>query len=251
LAVLAPLIYGVVLFANPLAAARFQTASIFIAVAAIVARRWLRTGVAAVLAVALGLFIGLPYLNVGRTAERWEGFAELPSTVLRTAVGSGDFDAYAMLLSTLWYVERVGVTWGRQLLGVLLFWVPRAWWNDKPVGSGRVVAEYLGLPNPNVSSPLPAEALMNGGILFVPLAAFVFGALLRRLDDLYWAENAGPVRRIDLAYPLWLGMVFFLSRGDLLSGFAFTFGTTAAAVIVTIPIGTKGLKRLLGTRGSP
>jgi hypothetical protein len=130
----------------------------------------------------------------------------------------------------------VGVTWGRQLLGVVLFWVPRAWWQEKPFGSGRIVAEYLGLPNVNVSCPLPAEALVNWGPLCVPVAAMLFGVLLRRLDDAYWSEGAdGRIRRIDLAYPLWLGMIFFVSRGELLSGVAYSVGITAAALVVSLP----------------
>jgi hypothetical protein len=116
------------------------------------------------------------------------------------------------------------------------------------VGSGRVVAEYLGLPNVNVSSPLPAEALMNWGIVCVPVVAIMFGMLLRRLDDLYWRRCDAGVRRIDLVYPLWLGMVFFLSRGDLLSGFAYAVGTTAAAAAVTLPVGI-GLRRHSRGRG--
>jgi hypothetical protein len=236
--VLALVVYCVLLFANPLAAPRFQTASIVIGVVAIVAKRRLRTGFAAIVALLLGLFVGLPYLNVGRYSERVDVFRAFPATeTMGNVVASGDFDAYSMLLATVWYVDRVGVTWGRQLVGVALFWVPRAWWEGKPLGSGRIVAEYLGFPNVNLSSPLPAEALINWGLLFVPVAALLFGAFLRRIDDLYWLSSGTAVRRIDLAYPLLLGMVFFVSRGDLMSGFAYTVGTTAAAVAVTVPVG--------------
>jgi hypothetical protein len=219
-----------------------------LAVAAILARRQLRTGVAAVGALVCGLFVGLPYLNVGRYSEALDAFEGLPSSsMIGSAISSGDFDAYAMLLATIWHVEHAGVTWGRQLLGVALFWVPRAWWDAKPVGSGRVVAEHVGLHNVNVSSPLPAEALINLGPLFVPVAAILVGMLLRRLDDAYWAPSDGRLRRIDLAYPLWLGMVFFVSRGDLLSGFAYTVGTTAAALAVTVSVRATWLRRTAAT----
>ena len=63
------------------------------------------------------------------------------------------------------------VTWGRQLLGAILFWLPRFLGETKPIGSGAFVAEqYCGFTN--ISMPWFAEGFINFG--YIGIAFFTF-----------------------------------------------------------------------------
>ncbi len=231
---------GVGLIDNPLAAPRYYTGMALIGLAAIVILRRLRTGIAFVPLVSFGILFAMPILNQGRQDVSGEAYYRGVNEpeYIESVIG-GDFDAYSGVLRTREYIEEPGrITKGRQLLGVALFWIPRSFWPEKPVGSGTHVALEYGWVSSNVSAALPAEALINFGWLGIPLFAIVFGRILRRLDDLYWGVGSHvkppAVRVIDVVYPFWLGMVIFLSRGDLLSGFAYTAGITIAALPILI-----------------
>jgi hypothetical protein len=188
---------------------------------------------------ALGLLL-MPALNLGRRSAEFD-IAMLTPQVrsINTNLTSSDFDAYVNLALINKLIDFEGVTYGRQLLGALLFWVPRSFWTDKPFGSGWYMAETLGLPFRNISAPLPAEALINFGLFGLPFVAMLFGALIYRTDHHYFlGQNGRPPQRfqiIDCIYPFWLGLVVFITRGDLLNGFAYFSGVTFAAFLALLP----------------
>ena len=136
---------------------------------------------------------------------------------------SPSFDAYEMGVHTLQYTSKNGVTHGRQLLGPLLFWIPRPLWQGKPVGSGGVIARYFAYHELNLSCPLPFEGYINFGVIGLIIFAFGFGWLLASLDENYWVKiKAGSSSIISVYYPFLAGFVFFIMRGDLMSGFSYT-----------------------------
>lgn len=232
------LVIAYLLLNNPLAAARFSTAAVFIGFVSITVLRKRRTGTLLVGALLAGNLVLMPLLNVGRYAETGTEFLE---GVIRDGansglnrMASGDFDAYAMLVSAQQYTKDMGVTLGRQLLGVGLFWVPRSWWPSKPIGSGHEIASHYHYPNENLSCPLPAEGLMNFGVVGLAAFAAAWGAGLRKMDDAYWKAPGPMSSRLQVVYPFLLGAIFFVSRGDLLSGFAYTVGVTLGLVVPTV-----------------
>lgn len=232
---------GVLWFDNPVAAARYWTATVLLGFFVVGFMRGRRTGGLLICALVVGVFL-LPALNVGRTEERVSAVAEGLPTSVRVPdylATSGDFDAYANLLLTARYVDEAGPTWGRQFLGVALFWVPRNLWPSKPVGSGYEIAVHMGFLQKNIASPLPAEALINLGWLGIPILALLFGATLGHLDGVYHRRSRWRRREprvIDALYPFWLGMVLFVTRGDLLSSFAYLAGITLAGLLATLSI---------------
>lgn len=131
----------------------------------------------------------------------------------------GNYDAYAMLCSVVRYIILHGVTFGWQLLGCLLFFVPRAFWPTKPIGSGITVANYLGYPFDNVSCPLPAEFLINFGYVGVIFGAAATGVLINYIDTTYRSGKYGMFFRT--MYPIVVMFIFFVLRGDLLSSFSY------------------------------
>lgn len=73
----------------------------------------------------------------------------------------GHFDSYQSILSVL---NSEIITYGNQLLGVLLFWVPRSIWSNKPIGSGAFMAEITNLDFSNISMNYFAEGYINFGV---------------------------------------------------------------------------------------
>ena len=159
---------------------------------------------------------------------RWEDFTfSMFGEAIVDAIGNlprgfcaVDYDAYSMVARTLQYVGSVGATGGYQLLGSLLFFVPRALWPTKPEGSGNLVCAAQGQTQLNISSPLPAEGIVNFGIAGLLIFAVVAALVCRRLDR-WFVESESPLR---LFYPFACLLLFFMMRGDLLSSFAFTVG---------------------------
>ena len=148
---------------------------------------------------------------------------------------AGDYDAYTMLTLAVEYVQKNGLTWGRQLLGVVLFWVPRSVWITKPVGSGHMLATNLGWSFTNLSCPLPAEMLLNFGWLGIIVGGYFLGKLIAYLDKMYWKNvslTGREPRRIDPLYHCIIFFFFFMCRGDLLSSVAYMMSYIAVWVIV-------------------
>lgn len=142
-----------------------------------------------------------------------------------------NYDAYAMLARGIDYVEEAGSSMGYQLLGTLLFFVPRSVWPDKPLGSGYMVAQYQGQTFTNVSFPLPAEAVINFGVVGVIAFAAVFALAIRGLDNAFWS---GGLRRFAPFYPVACFVFFFMLRGDLMSSFAYFTGYLTVYIALSL-----------------
>lgn len=185
----------------------------------------------------VGFIVVLPFLNAFRlTAFEDVNIIRSLLNAIRgipTAWLAGDYDAFTMMCLATEYVQLRGVTWFRQLLGAILFFVPRVLWPAKPTGSGGIAGAALGLSFLNISMPLPGEGYMNCGLLGVILFAFAIGYVTSRIDRAYWVGDGygDEVRSIELIYPLAMLMFFFICRGDLLSSWAYTFANIAIWVV--------------------
>lgn len=171
----------------------------------------------------LGLFIIFPMLGYARTAQILSEFFKnigSGSTFLNNIL-SGDYDAFSMVVYTFKYIGIVGVSFGHQLLGVLLFFIPRSFWMSKPIGSGYVVSNELSLSFNNISNPLVAEGLINFGIIGVVLFAVFFSYITKKIDIIYWFKTDRNQVVVKTLYPFIIGLFFFMSRGDLLSTFSY------------------------------
>lgn len=146
------------------------------------------------------------------------------------AFTSGDFDNYSTLNMAVIHVEDYGISFGRQLLGVILFFVPRAIWPTKPIGSGAYMATVKNLDWTNISCPLVAEGYLNFGCLGVILFAFIIGYLASKLD--YKFYHTKKISVIHIFYPLCLGLIIFIFRGDLMSSWAYSISFLIASILV-------------------
>lgn len=147
-----------------------------------------------------------------------------------------DYDAYSMVARTLRYTGDAGATNGYQLLGALLFFVPRSIWPSKPEGSGNLVCAAQGQTTLNISSPFPAEGIANFGIIGL-IAFAVVAALVCRELDRWSAESSTPLK---LFYPFACMLLFFVMRGDLLSSIAYSVGYVASfSLLMVVCLGPK------------
>lgn len=220
----------IVLLTNfPFATARFWSALVVIGILATVGllrRRWSLTATTF-----LGLGLALPVLGAARHAlDATEFLQTLTSSENNQAWLTPDFDAYSVLTWTHEYVSDFGNTNGNQLLTALLFFVPRSIWPEKSVGSGYLVAHQINLPFDNVSNTLPAEGIINFGMLGMILFAVLSALACTSLDRRYWAGEMHVSGA--LLYPFLLGSFFFILRGDMLSSMSYTVGLVVPAMIV-------------------
>ncbi len=179
----------------------------------------------------------MPFLNLFRANSVQDaGVASYKQQDLQSVVTGGDFDAYMMFVATVSFGQKPdSITWGRQLAGAALFFVPRSLWPDKAYGSGALVVQNTVLSYYNLSEPLPAEGYVNFGAAGVALFAVAFGWILAALDKKYWKDMALSFQArpnlLAITYPLLVGLVMFIMRGALLQSFAFTMGPVIASWI--------------------
>jgi len=201
---------------NPLTIARFQ----LFGAAFIVLFAWklLATQSRKVLfAAALlgGQFVALPLMDSLARGEEGTEFSFRP---LEYLAEHGDFDGLQSTLNTYILVDLKGFSYGRQLLGAILTFVPRNLWPSKPYATGQTAAEALGFPFTNLSAPLPAEIYVDFGIFGLIILSFALGCGVRRLD--FGAQRAaltGAPMTTRLLYGGVIGYATILCRGALLA----------------------------------
>lgn len=131
-----------------------------------------------------------------------------------------NYDSYQSLAFVL---QNDIITYGRQLLVVFFFWVPRYFWPDKPLFSGMTVAHDYGLWFDQISMNYFAEGYLNFGIFGILLFVIFLAYITAKFDKAYWIYNKGNEHSLYAPfYFLFIGMYFFFMRGDLMYGFEYT-----------------------------
>jgi len=142
------------------------------------------------------------------------------------------YDAFSNILATVDYVQQNGLSWGYQLLGVFLFFIPRSIWILKPLGTGQMIGQYLmktyHFNFDNLSNPLISEAYINFGFLGVILGAIVLAAIIKRF--LNWLYGKHILKKYLAFY--FAVYLMFLLRGDLLNATAYFIGILIAVLFV-------------------
>ena len=145
---------------------------------------------------------------------------------------SPDFSGFAEINNTLLYVDRYGVTDGKQAAGVALFWFPRRFWSGKPVNTTELVAASRGYNFQNLGAPIWSEFYINGGWPLLILGMFCLGIVVRALDN----RLAEALRRARAPGVLGCIAPFYfmlLVRGSLLQAMGFLSVLAACTVFVS------------------
>ena len=164
----------------------------------------------------LAFLLIFPYADIFRSEYEDLRFQPVATQLATNA----DFDCFQQVANTVVYVTNYGLTGGRQLLGAVLFWVPRSIWLDKPMGSGQLVAQQFGYGYTNLSSPLWAEAYINAGIIGLIVVLLLYGVVTSLLQNAYIASYKQKPSLIAALVPILAAYQIFFLRGDLINGVA-------------------------------
>ncbi len=129
-------------------------------------------------------------------------------------LASVDFDAYSVLSRSILYVEGNGSVMGAQIVGTMLFFIPRSIWTGKPEATGAFLAREQGQWYTNISAPLFAEGMVNFGYFGVVLFAALFSFAVAFIDHRYW-ESGKAREMLKTLYPFLIGFTIFLLRGAI------------------------------------
>jgi hypothetical protein len=167
--------------------------------------------------VLIGTIVLFPYLDFFRTADGYDmRDVQSPASQLTQ---KPDYDAFQMTSNSIASVEDKGFDYGRNLLGSILFFVPRSTWTNKPWGTGQRIGEDLQYRNTNLSCPLWAEFYYTGGSVAVFFGFLIYGLASRRIENLASSGTDLPIYLI-LSYAA--GFQIFLLRGDLQNAIAYS-----------------------------
>lgn len=213
---------------NPVASARYTFGTVAFAIAvfagAVATQARARVTMLAGIVGFLAIFpIADAFRSDSSTATRAGFFEEYLS--------NPDYDAFWQVANSLSYWIDGLVVPGRQALGSLLFFVPRAFWPDKPTDTGIMLAEYRGYSFDNLSAPMWAEALVNGGLIAVVLVFLTLGVVLRMMDTRMVPAFAvgGTWAIIGAILPVYMTI---LLRGSLLQATGALMITIFSAMLI-------------------
>lgn len=166
--------------ASPISSARYTFGTVAFAI--LVFAGGTRTRVRARLAMG-GMIVAMIFLFPIADAFRRDVVDLDPRTgFFGEYAGSADYDSFWQIANALSYSVSDSMQPFRQILGSLLFWVPRSLWPDKPTDTGILLAQFRGYSFSNLSAPLWAELLVNGGVIAVGVGFAVLGPVLTAMD---------------------------------------------------------------------
>jgi oligosaccharide repeat unit polymerase len=125
-------------------------------------------------------------------------------------------DTFYQLRRTLdYFPSRSGYLMGYSLYGIIVNPIPRAIWNQKPIGSGRLASIlYDRNPESTIGLSLPGELYANFGITGCLVGMFLFGVLADLIYRWYSRRRGDPCAIV--VYTLLVEYVWFAVRGDVL-----------------------------------
>ena len=223
---------------SPLAMPRFKVAALYLPLLIIYFPRFDK-GMHFSFILMVGLIFLFPTLNIFRGVHNvddvFEGFLSKIINNITNSFSEGHYDSF----NTAQYVFKNNIlTYGKQLLGVFFFFVPRFLWANKPTGSGHFIATTNSFTFSNMSMNFFGEGYINFGIVGIFVFTLFLARLCAYLDNKYWnsitMSNLG-----DLLYLLFLGILLFILRGDLLSSIAYTTGLVLAVTFVYLSVTQK------------
>lgn len=227
-----------ILVANPISNPRYWSGTVLLGI--LFSLRWSssRVGYRVVLVSALSaLLIVFPYADYFRYVLRPTSLEPMSELL----VSKGDYDASVQMVAAVNFVSGTGGTHGRQILGVLGFFVPRSMWPEKPGATGTLLAQYSGFNQVNVSSPLWIEAFVDGGYLALIVAFIVLGVIASwAQSQVRVAGNNGATWSL-LLLPLLAAYSIIILRGSLLSGIGGLVALVFLTWFITKPRTSAGL----------
>ena len=218
---------------NPAIEKRNALGPIYLMLLSLMFWRWLKTPPRVFWSIFIlsGLFFPISEIFTHHKMDEWAVSPGMFQNFFVEHFTSTAYDAWANTISVAEMVSREGVSWGKQLAGALLFFVPHSIWPGKPQATGIVIGEYLSRNYRmwflNLSAPLPAEGYLDFAWAGVVAYGVILGRFSRRIDALI---ASSPMRRA-LGFYLSFYMIFLL-RGSLMVAVAYVTPVFATFLLV-------------------
>jgi hypothetical protein len=173
-----------------------------------------------------------PLFNIFRTKDHTVTRVQKDKSEFGDYFLSYDYDAFQLACYTILTVDKEGITYGANLAGVMLGFIPRAWWEGKPNRTSFIIyktmIKYRHVGTNNLSTPIMAE----GFFAFSWAGAIIIGLL-------YWAAVSKIVvlsrknsdSLIFLLRSIFTGLVLIFLRGTLIVAIPVVIGSFLAALI--------------------
>lgn len=140
------------------------------------------------------------------------------------------FDSYQNSVNV---VTNKVVTNGNQVLGTILFFIPRSYWETKSIGSGYVLAEALDYNGfSNVAVSYFAEGYINFGYLGVFVFTILLALVNSSFDRYYWLHRSKNNVLFQTFYLVLLPFQFIILRGSLMSSAANLMGYLVCIILI-------------------
>ena len=125
-------------------------------------------------------------------------------------------DTYTQFRRTLeFFPKHADYLWGYSFYGVVVNPIPRVFWEDKPIGVGKLASMlYDGTPHNSIGLSLPGELYANFGIVGALMGMF-FSGLLMGVIYRWYQRQRGDYGALVI-YVLVLSYVVWEVRGDIL-----------------------------------
>jgi hypothetical protein len=130
-------------------------------------------------AAVLSIFTVFPTLDYFARGDTSQGLTIDP---LGYMAESGDLDGLQSTLNVYEMVKSQGLSYGYQLLGAVLSYVPRTAWPTKPYSTGTSAAVFADYDFTNLSAPLISEIYVDFGMAGVTIIPFFVCWLIIALD---------------------------------------------------------------------
>lgn len=223
----------------PTSMARFNVAAVYLGLAIFACPMFSRKRGLFAFVLIMGFLVAYPLFNafkyIGEAASPGE-MLEMVADSMTAGYTSGNYDAFSVMFWCFDYVDKFGLTSGSQLLGSLLFFIPRSVWPSKPIPSGELVFSALHFHFTDISFPLPFEGYLNFGFLGIVLFAFVYGVVVNKVDAHYWLSRidskAAVPTTLLLYYPFLLCLTFYMLRGAMMTTFTYVIGDLVVMVLL-------------------
>lgn len=156
-------------------------------------------------------FLGIPFLLIysPNLVDRFTG--QLIPIKFNILSRQGDFDSFAQFANGIRLVDNDIFPYFQQILGPVLFFVPRSVWNSKPRDTGVEIANQLGLSFQNLSAPWILEAYSNAKLVGLVVTSIFLGFYISKFD-------LGSLHNLRswLLGSVLVGVLFIVLRGSLL-----------------------------------
>ncbi|MCM0612624.1 hypothetical protein KFJ24_09115 [Marinobacter sediminum] len=217
------LLFFVLFFKNPIFERRNALGPVYLTIACLVAPFLLKGRIFLSFGV-LVMVIAFPAASLLTHQYGVSGGGSISTEQLVQQIGGHyndlHYDAWSNGVTMQEMIAERGHTMGQQLVGTLLFFVPRAFWPEKPVSSGEMIGQYLmenaSLWFSNVSFSFPFEFYLDFGIGGVFIAAFALAYFVFFLEK---RADYSVVWNILMIY--FSFYIYFLMRGPFLPAFAY------------------------------